>query len=84
MWPNYFCAGGMWIFPFVGLLVMLLMIYLVFGRRSFHPPCDTTGHHESNRRAPNSDTPLEILKRRYAKGEIGKEEFDRVKRDLLD
>jgi putative membrane protein len=28
------------------------------------------------------ESPLEILKRRYAKGEINKEEFDRMKRDL--
>lgn len=40
------------------------------------------------RRAAGSDsgesrrTPLEILKARYAKGEIGKEEFDRQRRDI--
>jgi len=27
---------------------------------------------------------LEILKKRYAKGEINKEEYDRIKKDLQD
>ena len=31
-----------------------------------------------------TETPLEIVKKRYARGEITKEEYDRLKRDLAD
>ncbi|MFQ5882996.1 MAG: SHOCT domain-containing protein [Candidatus Methylomirabilales bacterium] len=33
-------------------------------------------------RAPEAETPLDILKRRYARGELSKEEFEAMKRDV--
>lgn len=29
-----------------------------------------------------AETPLDVLKKRYARGEIGKEEYERMKQDL--
>ena len=37
---------------------------------------------DSSRSAPPAETALEILKKRYARGEIGREEFEEKKRDL--
>ncbi len=32
----------------------------------------------------SKNSPLEILKQRYAKGEVGKEEYEEKKRDLIE
>jgi putative membrane protein len=70
----------MWIFPVVGLVVFLLVIYLVF-TRGLPGGCGFGGHGRWDTRSPS---PLDILKTRYAKGEIGREEFERMKKDLMD
>lgn len=40
-------------------------------------------HLSQNQGAKQNKTPLNILKERYAKGEIGKEEFEKKKKDLF-
>jgi len=76
-WP----WGGMWIFPMVMFVIMLIFFFLFSGRWGCRPPWWGSGgpHKESG----DSDTALEILKKRYVKGEITKEEFDRIKKDIL-
>jgi len=67
-------GGGMWFFNFFFWIllivgVILLIVWLV--RQSGKP---IRGHAE--------ETALDILKKRYAKGEIGKEEYERMKKDI--
>lgn len=69
--------GGWWvIFPIIGFIFMFMMM----GRMGMMGP------RRDSRREPHksgrSETSLEIIKKRYAKGEITKEEFDEMKQDL--
>jgi len=68
---NYgFCYGGafMWV---IFLFVLVVAVYFIVQAL------------KSKNSAPEArETPLDILKKRYAKGEITKEEFDRMKKDL--
>jgi len=45
---------------------------------AFQFKSDNRGHYYKS-----SESPLDILKKRYANGEIGKEEFDKMNRDLI-
>lgn len=75
---EYFWWGPMWVMPMlmplIFIVVLIVCLYYIFGRGGSKPPW------ESGR---EGETPLEILKKRYAKGEITKDEFEQMKRDIL-
>ena len=74
MGPGYFWNGwGIFpvMMPIFMLIVFLILFYLVFMRGGFRPPC--RGDFESA---------VEILKKRYAKGEITREEFEQMKKEI--
>lgn len=80
--PEYFWRGPMWVFPIIMPVVMLaalvLCLYFMFGGggSSWQQPGALLGA------AREVETPLDILRRRYAKGEISKGEYEQIKRDL--
>lgn len=87
MGPEHFWWGGWWIFPVVMPLVMIAvlvtLLYFVFGGGGFRGP----RWHDSDARPSqpkDSETAIEILRKRYARGEINREEFEQIKEDLQD
>jgi putative membrane protein len=74
----------MWVFPMIMPIIMLvaliLCLYFMFGRGGGGMPCQPPGTHQSAR--SEVESPLDILKGRYAKGEINKDEYEQIKRDL--
>jgi len=62
--------GG--IVMWIGLLLVLgLVIYVLWLQKNSGAP-----------KRGERETPLDILKKRYARGEIDKEEFERIKKEL--
>lgn len=70
--------GGMWIFPMIMFVIMIILMFMFVGRWDCRPPRWGSGRQDGE-----SETALEILKKRYAKGEVTKEEFEQMKKDLL-
>ena len=72
MWGNHWMFGGfMWFF---WILIIIGFIFLIKWIIQQSKSGDVK----------HSESALEILKKRYAKGEIDKEEFERKKKDLMD
>lgn len=59
------------------IIVAGLVVWLVAQTQS------AGGCHVAARTQANTETPLEILRKRYARGEIDRDEYESRKRDLV-
>ena len=73
---NGMFGGGMWFNWLFWIILIVVVIWAIVQYGNRNRMTDFTNSVEK-------ETPLDILKKRYAKGEITKEEFERMKRDLV-
>ena len=59
-----------------GLIVPLLLIGAIAYALGWRPPFNQIGP------AQTKQTPVELLKARYARGEINREQYEQMRRDL--
>jgi putative membrane protein len=79
MGPGMMGWGNMgWVGPiFIGLFWVLLIVLIILLIRWL-----LSSGHTGNQDQGRGESALEILKKRYARGEIDKEEFEAKKKDL--
>jgi putative membrane protein len=75
-WGN---AGWLWWMP-MGLMMLFFWGLVIAALILLVRWLWTQGHVRAG--APSAETVLDTLKKRYARGEISKEEFDRIKQDI--
>ena len=73
--------GLHWIFTILFWALILWLIVSLMRGVSGHGCCGKHHHGHGDHSSENGRA-LDILKERYAKGEISKEEFDRMKQDV--
>jgi len=76
MWPFYHGGFGFWWLMPIGMIIfwgLIIWGIVALVRSNRH------GHHMMT---SSSDSALEILKTRYAKGEISKEEYEEKKKTI--
>jgi putative membrane protein len=81
-YPGMMGGYGYPIIGWVGGLGMLLFWGLVIAGIVWLVRSTTQGREHSIDKGPASESPLDIIKRRYASGDITKEQFDEMKRGL--
>jgi putative membrane protein len=81
------CAGfgyGLWwIFPLIMIVMMVICFFMMRGRMG-SMMCGTGFRKSGNHGEEASDSPLDILNKRYSRGEVSKEEYEEKKKVITE
>ena len=72
--------GSMLFMPVLGIIIFGLVIWAMLA--AFHKSGDSNETNHSDRSSYKEDSSIDILNKRYARGEIDKEEYEAKKKDL--
>ncbi len=82
-WMHDMMGWGGWMIPWGWILIVILVVVLIYalaGRGGHRPSDPSRGSHMEEQQ--DLETPLNIVKKRYARGEISREDFEQMKKDL--
>jgi putative membrane protein len=82
-WMHDMMGWGWWMIPWGWILIVILVVIVICalaGRAGQRPSESSKGLRMEEKQ--DLETPLDILKKRYARGEISREDFERMKNDL--
>ncbi|MDI6868416.1 MAG: SHOCT domain-containing protein [Coprothermobacterota bacterium] len=82
-WGTWWNWGAGWAWILIGIVFLVFLTWVVVsivrGRPTYMGPMCGMGSHIHSQEHNHS---LEILKERYARGEISREQFEQMKKDL--
>ena len=81
MGPEKMMSSGLWIIPMTICLVFMILMMFNRLKGGIRPGMFMQSNRQSNTNS-SPESPLDIINKRYARGEISKSEYDNLKRDL--
>ena len=79
---HWFWSSGFWVFPIVMMTLMVIVVFICahfFLGRDGRGCCGRHGSGELT-----GQTALDVVKQRYARGEITKQEYEEIKNTFTD